>query len=162
MRTRRRQRVQTLRGRDYVATRKSGCDYVTTRKSGCRNKRKILGGSINNDVDTTGQSALHIAVREGNLSKVQELLDTGANVNKQASSGATPLFIASENGRLDIVKILLAIPGIDVNKSTTSGATPLYIACQKAYVEIVKTLLAVPGIDVNKKTNSSATSLYFA
>jgi ankyrin repeat protein len=45
---------------------------------------------------------LFSAVSNGNLSRIQELIATGANVNSALDDGATPLLIASLEGHTEI------------------------------------------------------------
>ena len=52
------------------------------------------------------------------------------DVNKSDKNGVTPLYIASANGRKDIVELLLNMKNIDVNKSEKNGGTPLLIASE--------------------------------
>lgn len=88
------------------------------------------------------------------------LLDRGADVNRTVQHGSTPLCIASRHGELEMVKLLLAAPGIDVNAvSREGGNTALVTACGEGYVEIVHLLLATPGIDVNKIADETWTPL---
>ena len=70
----------------------------------------------------------------------------------RTDDGATPLFIASEKGHLDldIAKILIEA-GADVNQAKFDNGTPLYRATESGHVGIVKLLLNVNGIDINKK-----------
>ena len=82
---------------------------------------------------------------------MQLLIKAGADVDKAKTNGATPLFIASDWGHGEIVKLLIKA-GADVNKAlTTDGATPLFIACQKGHDKIVKLLLA-SGADASLPT----------
>ncbi|MBW1899747.1 MAG: ankyrin repeat domain-containing protein, partial [Deltaproteobacteria bacterium] len=53
--------------------------------------------------------------------------------------GWTPLLKASEKGRTEIVKLLLAAKA-DVNAANKDGWTPLYIASEKEQTEIIKML----------------------
>ena len=82
-------------------------------------------------------------------------------MNQAANDGRTPLFTASYQGHVEVVKLLLAAPGIDVNQANNNGFTPLYNASQEGHVEVVKLLLAV-GADVNKASKGGWTPLYMA
>ncbi|MFP3036394.1 MAG: ankyrin repeat domain-containing protein [Wolbachia sp.] len=59
------------------------------------------------------------AVEQGNLGKVQECLEKGANVNVENNYGKTPLDYARESGHTEIVNIL----GSAENKSQLSKTT---------------------------------------
>ncbi|KAK1973600.1 ankyrin repeat-containing domain protein, partial [Colletotrichum cereale] len=54
-----------------------------------------------------GRTALHRAVSSGNESIVDLLLRQGANASLQDESGKTPLHLAAECGRKEIVARLL-------------------------------------------------------
>lgn len=97
------------------------------------------------------QTALFIAAKDNNLGKVDELLVSGADVNKENNRGETPLYIACKQGHLHIVEKLLAVPGINVNTITHEGETPLLVACNESNTSIVRVLLTVPDIDVNQE-----------
>ena len=47
------------------------------------------------------------AVYEGNVFRVQQLIDDGVNINTKDKFGMTPLILAADNGNHQIVKILL-------------------------------------------------------
>lgn len=58
--------------------------------------------------------------------------------NKEETiAGGTPLLIASQNGYVEIVSLLLGAEGIAVNKSNIQEVTPLYRASQLNHIEIV-------------------------
>jgi ankyrin repeat protein len=100
------------------------------------------------------------AARHGDLNKVQEFIDAGADVNKAKDTGATPLFVASQKGHLEVVRALIAA-GADVNKANDTGATPLFIAYQHGHLDVVHALIDA-GADVNKATNMGNTPLFLA
>lgn len=76
------------------------------------------------------------------------------NVNAQNDNGDTALMVARNP---EIIKILLAIPGIDVNvQNNKTGDTALIVAQDP---EIIKMLLAVPGININAQNKSGETAL---
>ena len=59
-------------------------------------------------------SALHDAARDGDLERVQELVEQGADKEKTGGMHRwTPLYIASRNGHLQVVRYL-AEQGVDV------------------------------------------------
>jgi len=79
------------------------------------------------------------------------------DVNKQRRQGFTALFITSEKGHSEVVRLLLQWvspkdPTVraDVNLATEKNATPLYIACEKGQTEVVRLLLGHADIDVNR------------
>jgi ankyrin repeat protein len=65
--------------------------------------------------------------------------------------GATPLYIAAQEGHLEVVKALMAHPELDFDVAEEGGATPLYIAAQEGHWEIVRQLMTGPNLDHNDK-----------
>ena len=81
------------------------------------------------------------------------------------TDGATPLYMASQLGHVEVVKALLDHPHTNVNQARTdAGITPLLMASQKGHVGVVKALLAHQQIKVNKAGTgeSKATPLFVA
>ncbi len=79
------------------------------------------------------------------------LLDGGADANMASTDdGRTPLYVAAEHGRAELVRMLLD-GGADGNKARTdNGRTPLYVAAEKGHVGLVRALLeSGAGVDVN-------------
>ncbi|ETW91940.1 MAG: hypothetical protein ETSY1_46035 [Candidatus Entotheonella factor] len=56
-------------------------------------------------VDSDGNTLLHIACAEGNISLVEFLIKNGADVLKPNSHGDAPIHTACELSRLDILKM---------------------------------------------------------
>jgi ankyrin repeat protein len=56
------------------------------------------------------------------------------------ANGATPLYVASENGHEGIVSVLLNNDA-DVNICRSKGSTPLFVACMEGHELVVKLLL---------------------
>eukprot|EP00740_Mantoniella_antarctica_P021007 CAMPEP_0198679328 /NCGR_PEP_ID=MMETSP1468-20131203/2517_1 /TAXON_ID=1461545 /ORGANISM="Mantoniella sp, Strain CCMP1436" /LENGTH=69 /DNA_ID=CAMNT_0044417869 /DNA_START=14 /DNA_END=220 /DNA_ORIENTATION=+ len=65
-----------------------------------------------------------------------------------ADNGVTPLQMATQNGHLTVVKVLLEA-GADANKALNDGFTPLQVAAQCGHPAVVKVLLEA-GADANK------------
>ncbi|MDB4876646.1 MAG: hypothetical protein JWM41_3092 [Gemmatimonadetes bacterium] len=75
-----------------------------------------------------GMSALHHAVRQGNIEAAMALLDGGANINDSSSvDHTTPLLLATINGQFDVAMKLIA-RGANVNIASNVNMTPLYAA----------------------------------
>ncbi len=84
-------------------------------------------------------TALISAAIKGDVSRVNELLDKGANVNAKAFDGWTALMWASSNGNVEIVKALID-KGADVDVRNNAGYTALMLAFLFGRTEIVQLL----------------------
>ena len=84
-----------------------------------------------------------------------------ADTDKECNNGTTALLFAAQNGRLEIVRLLLQ-KGADKDKENDHGTTALFIAAQNGHLEIVRLLLQ-EGADKDKADSCSrATPLHFA
>ena len=66
-------------------------------------------------------------------------------VNQQESKGYTSLFVAAQNGHIEIVKLLIDYGG-DPDIAQHNSLTPFWIACYRGYDEIVQYF-----VDLSKK-----------
>ena len=111
--------------------------------------------------DMADGRTLRAASRRGYLTVVGCILERGTEtVDEGDSGGWTPLYWASRNGRVEVVKTLLGAKA-EVDKSTNHGMTPLYVASSQGHVGVVKALLAAEA-EVNKSTNDGRTPLRIA
>ena len=67
------------------------------------------------------------------------------------SQGKTPVFLACENGHLEIVKLLHEQYQVNLSATDNEGHTLIHIACIKNYSEIVNYLIAIPSIREKSK-----------
>ncbi|KAK7213151.1 hypothetical protein V2G26_020329 [Clonostachys chloroleuca] len=74
------------------------------------------------------------------MSKVQQLIERGANVNRRVGLGGTPVYNAASRGHLAFVKLLLE-NGADLSVPNISGETPVWKAARRGYLDVVKLLL---------------------
>jgi ankyrin repeat protein len=74
-----------------------------------------------------GDSSLHTAIGEGNLSTTRLLLDLGANPNLSDFAGRTPLHTAALQGDSEIIQVLLD-GGAEVDSQTDDWSAPLHLA----------------------------------
>lgn len=115
--------------------------------------------------NTLGQP-LHYAAEDGDVDKVKQLIEQGADVNAKGRLGHTPLHMACMGLKehLEVVKLLIA-KGADVNAKSahrsSSGETPLHFAAEWRHLEIVQ-LLVAKGADVNAKSDNGTTPLHSA
>ncbi len=111
-----------------------------------------------------GNTALHAAVKKGNISIVQLLLPhcTANDINAVNNDGWAALNFAAENGEPNMFNLLLLHPGINVNIADNNGETPLYVAIEKWNNNIASVLISTPGIDVNALTTVGRSPLSLA
>jgi ankyrin repeat protein len=79
----------------------------------------------------TKEALLHDAVREGDVAKVGELLDQGADINAKDKHGDAPLHKAALRHVWDVAELLIA-RGAVVNELNKYGQTPLDVAGHKS------------------------------
>lgn len=85
-------------------------------------------------------AALFAAIEQGDVDRVPELIDRGADVNARRADGWTPLMAAANKGQPDVVRELLAT-GADPNARTLEGWTPLLAGIDGGNEEVVLTIL---------------------
>lgn len=125
--------------------------------------KTLLAQKLSHDViDTFGYNILHYAAREGHIDNVKLLLQKAPVLkNQKAKNGTTPLYLAVQNSRDDVVNELVRA-GASVNDVTAYGMTPLYCAIFHSNEALALKLLDIGGIDVNKATEEGSTPLHLA
>jgi ankyrin repeat protein len=110
--------------------------------------RESMKGPVTEEVDTInggvagftnqvggmgGLTALHHAVRQGNVDAVVALLEAGAPINETTSTDkTTPLLMATINGQFDVAMALLKYAA-NPSMAATNGLTPLYATINTAW-----------------------------
>jgi ankyrin repeat protein len=117
-------------------------------------KLLIAAGADVNKAGADGCTPLHVAVGKGHAGVVSVLVETaGVDLNAAltdgVSAGVTPLFVAAQDNRLDVVTLLIAA-GADVNKARANdGSTPLHKAAQHIHAGVVSVFIETVGVDLN-------------
>jgi len=146
---------------------------ATVPKDSVKEQVDTLNGGVEGFIKQVGSmgglTALHHAVRQGNLDAALALLDGGANVNDTSLvDGTTPLLMSIINGQFDVAMRLIE-RGANPSIASASGMAPLYatinsqwaprsrfpqpqsIQSQKTtHIELMQALLA-KGADVNAR-----------
>eukprot|EP01060_Flectonema_neradi_P011561 TRINITY_DN18615_c0_g1_i1.p1 TRINITY_DN18615_c0_g1~~TRINITY_DN18615_c0_g1_i1.p1 ORF type:complete len:360 (+),score=74.06 TRINITY_DN18615_c0_g1_i1:48-1082(+) len=107
---------------------------------------------------------LHEACSGGHLEVVRMLIshptcnvNSAYNDNSPVKKFATPLMVALEREREDVIECLLQHPNIDVEYANELGQTILHEACAVGNSEVVKMLLSKPGIIVRATNDEGQT-----
>ncbi|KAL5591313.1 hypothetical protein FOVSG1_010202 [Fusarium oxysporum f. sp. vasinfectum] len=93
-----------------------------------------------NAQDSTGKTALHVAIEHGLDVEAQTLIQNEADIGIGDNEGQQPLYHACVEGNTELVKLLLSKSAI-VNAASSNGDTPLAAACRNGHTEIVNILL---------------------
>ncbi|MFN7038500.1 MAG: ankyrin repeat domain-containing protein [Alphaproteobacteria bacterium] len=123
---------------------------------------KQPGVEIDKQNDREWYTALHMASYYGHDKVVEELINNEADIEREDSTGATPLYLAVIENKLDAARTLLesgANP-LPTNKEQ-SNATALHMASWFGYTDMIK-LLHEYKADINAKDKDKMTALYFA
>ena len=105
------------------------------------------------DVDGSETPVLMTASFRGRLNVVKALAKAGADVDKAANDGCTPLMTASIEGHPAIAQALIQA-GADVDIDNENGVTALMGACGKGH-SVAAEVLIQAGADVDKAAANS-------
>lgn len=100
------------------------------------------------------------SARIGDAAAVSTGLDKGASVDFRDERGQTPLMVASSQGHIDVVRVLLSRQA-DVNAQDPAGRTALLKAVICRRIEIVSLLLEC-GADPSIADNEGSTPVSYA
>lgn len=109
----------------------------------------------------TGHTVLHLAIIHEHSELLPIFLQFGADVERPAAGGKTPLYIASNKGDLLAVELLLQHNANVEARNSIDGATALHEACEHGHLKVAQTLLQY-GADINSKRPDGQSSLFLA
>jgi E3 ubiquitin-protein ligase mind-bomb len=117
-----------------------------------------------NAQEKDGHTALHVAIRKGNRTAVEELLKRmDVDVNLKNYKNQTALHFATwwKNMPINLFKIILHKSSA-VDAQDERGRTALHFAIREKNKTAVKVLLKRDDVDVNLKNNYNQTALHYA
>ena len=139
------------------------CQRSTPQNADSENERPQ---AVQHEESTADRAPINIAAESGDIDRVLEELDAGADVNQpetgdECTEGMTPLHWAALNGDKPMIELLLD-RGADVNAlKTTTAETPLMAGIASRDPEVVRLLLDA-GADVNALDIRAAGPLWAA
>jgi beta-lactamase regulating signal transducer with metallopeptidase domain len=86
------------------------------------------------------ETSLYRAANRGDIARMTELIDLGADVNAIIHGDGSPLIAAARSGHLAAVRLLLD-RGANLNLAVEGDGNPLIMAAREGHVEVVKLLL---------------------
>ena len=152
--------------RRHAATRNlllsHGADVTALNKQQQRPLHLANKSILNSFQVHSGDHALHIAARNGDIQAVQLLVDCGADVNALNGCGQTPLHTAAggEKDCPELCSILLK-HNAKIDAVDKDGNQPLHVACEAALTSTVQHLLDC-NADVLATNNFYQTALHKA
>ena len=105
------------------------------------------------------ENLLHHACRKGNAF-VEVFIASGCNINRVDTDGLTPLMVAAQEGREEVVEKLI-LADVDVRRQDKHGDTALHHAAHNNNIQC-GILLAEGGASVRVKSKASHTPLSIA
>jgi len=121
------------------------------------NTEEELWVNINDTTKEEHYTALHVAISKGYIDIAKFLIESGANIELQSRSGATPLHFAVTKDQFEVAEYLLRF-GSCLESADYHDRTPLHYACIYNRIQIAE-LLLLRGAKQNVKDDNSATPL---
>ncbi|KAL8825434.1 MAG: hypothetical protein Q9170_007792 [Blastenia crenularia] len=150
--------VQVLLER--VDNGKATLDLVALQQQDTRKRELSMDIAEKKSEGSTVITGLRAAVQERHMSRLQVLLEEGADVNAKDVGGWTALILAAENGYVEAVEMLLR-NGADVDISGRRSWSALHWAASHGELMVVQ-LLVKNGANINANKNGWAPILLAA
>ena len=104
----------------------------------------------------TGETALHIVVKRGDMAYLAYLLAAGADPNLKDKGGNTPMMVAVNANEISAIDPLVS-HGANINLANNRGETPLIRAVQTRNIPMVRELIK-DGANADQTDNMAGMS----
>lgn len=144
-----------------VDSLKTGNDDISFPSPGPLNKNVAAAAPPPPSTPDPTTMSIVQAVQYGEMTKLKELIENGADVRKPDAENVTLLHWAAINNRIDIVKYLITTGAIVDQKGGNLDATPLHWAVRQGLLNMV-VLLMQYGADSHSTDIEGCTCLHVA
>ncbi len=112
--------------------------------------------------DREQDQSIMVACRQDDVKLLEQHLNQPRNPNFEDVDAMTPLCVASLNGSLKCVSLLMEAGANKDQGTTDDGTTPLFLAAQSGHLEVVRFLVELGANKDQGTTDTGATPLLTA
>ncbi|WP_264328502.1 ankyrin repeat domain-containing protein [Wolbachia endosymbiont (group A) of Andrena hattorfiana] len=124
------------------------------------NSEDIIG-DLNKEKVVVLKNQMFNAIVQNNISEAEDLIRRIGNIDTENKHELTPLYVAIQEGRLDVVKLLFNRGSVNVKDKDIHGCNSLHWAAQEGKLNIAK-LLVDKGANIIAEDNNGRTPLRVA
>lgn len=111
-------------------------------------------------VNLSGETVLHLAMKNKNKNMVMVMLDKGVDINSSDENGKTILLYAAQSGDIDTCRSLMQ-RGADIDVIDSFGRSPLSYAARNGFTNICISLIE-QGANIDVIDSFGCTPLHYA